>query len=274
MSKQTNTGISPWRSKLHEVIFEAETKSGKTFDISLLIIIVISILVVMLESVPDYRDKFGTEFTITEWIITGIFSLEYLLRILSVKKPLSYIFSFYGLIDLLSILPSYLGIFISGTSSLIVLRSLRLLRVFKVLKLSQFVKDSQVLSKALRASKNKIIIFLFVVLMLVMILGTIMYIVEGSEAGFTSIPRGIYWAIVTLTTVGYGDIAPVTPLGQFIASIVMIMGYAIIAVPTGIVTNELMASKKTSTSTISCPSCSKEGHDEDAIHCKFCGHQL
>ena len=259
---------------MHEIIFEAETPAGKFFDIALLIAILISIIAVMLESVPEYQAAYGEELYFFEWAVTILFSLEYLARIISVKKPFGYIFSFWGLVDLLSLLPSYIGIFVSGTSPLKVLRSLRLLRVFRILNLPQFVNDSNRLAKALKASRNKIIVFLFVVVMLVIILGTIMYMIEGEEGGFTSIPRGIYWAIVTLTTVGYGDIAPVTALGQFIASIVMILGYSIIAVPTGIVTNELIQGKNTGTSRRACENCSKDGHDEDAEFCKYCGDKL
>lgn len=269
-----DTDWSPWRKKMHEIIFEAETPAGKAFDVGLLILILISIVAVMLESIPDIGRKYTIFFFYFEWTVTGLFSVEYFARIISIKKPLAYIFSFWGIIDLLSLIPGYLAIFISGTGSLKVLRSLRLLRVFRILNLPQFVNDSHKLGTALKASRNKIIIFLFFVVMLVIILGTVMYIVEGPDAGFTSIPRSIYWAIVTLTTVGYGDIAPSSALGQFIASIVMILGYAIIAVPTGIVTNELVNAGKRSVSTRSCESCSKEGHDDDADYCKHCGEKL
>lgn len=267
-------GLSPWRSKLHEVIFEAETPAGKTFDLLLLFAILLSIIVVMLESVPEFREKFGYEFFVFEWVITGLFTIEYFARIISVKRPLSYILSFYGIIDLLSILPSYLGIFISGTRPLIVLRSLRLLRIFRILKMGQFVQDANNLNAAIKASRHKITVFIFAVLMLVVILGTIMFIVEGPESGFSSIPRSIYWAIVTLTTVGYGDIAPITSFGQFIASIVMILGYGIIAVPTAIVTREMITDHPKKITSKACPNCSREGHDEDATHCKYCGHVL
>jgi voltage-gated potassium channel len=273
-SKKEESGLRPWQHKLNDVMFGAETPGGKWFDIILLVVIVLSIIGVMMESVPDIRAKYAFELTIFEWAVTIIFSIEYLARLLCVRRPLLYIFSFYGLIDLLSLLPTYLGLFITGTGPLRVLRCVRLLRLFRILKLSQFVEDSQKLTRALKGSRSKIIVFLFTVLMLVIILGTIMYLVEDEAAGFTSIPRSIYWAIVTLTTVGYGDIAPITPLGQFIASIVMIMGYAIIAVPTGIVTNELITDSKKEIANHACPNCSKDGHDEDASFCKHCGHQL
>ncbi|MFT5822506.1 MAG: voltage-gated potassium channel [Crocinitomix sp.] len=269
--------LRPWQKKLHEVIFEADTFSGKSFDLILLGAILLSVIVVMLESVDEYNIKYGAAFSIIEWGLTILFSIEYIVRIITVRKPFSYIFSFYGIIDLLSIIPTYIGLLPLGTdaSSLTVIRSLRLLRVFRILKLGKYLKEAKTLSKALAASKNKIIVFLGAIFTVVIILGTIMYLVETPEDGFTSIPRSIYWAIVTLTTVGYGDIYPVTALGQFIASIVMIMGYAIIAVPTGIVTNELIkVENEDNISTKACESCSKEGHDKDAIHCKFCGEQL
>ncbi len=269
--------LRPWQKKLHEVIFEADTLSGKLFDLILLGAILLSVIVVMLESVDEYNEKFGAVFTLIEWGLTILFSIEYIVRIISIRKPFSYIFSFYGIIDLLSIVPTYIGLLPLGTdaSSLTVIRSLRLLRVFRILKLGKYLKEAKTLSKALIASKSKIIVFLGAILTVVTILGTVMYLVETPEDGFTSIPRSIYWAIVTLTTVGYGDIYPVTALGQFIASIVMIMGYAIIAVPTGIVTNELIkVDKDENISTKACESCSKEGHDKDAIHCKYCGEKL
>jgi voltage-gated potassium channel len=275
MSKKSEeSGLRPWQHKLNDVIFGAETISGRWFDITLLILILLSVVGVMIESVPNIRAKWGAELYLFEWILTIIFSVEYFARIISVQKPIKYIFSFWGMIDLFSILPTYLGLFIIGTDPLRVLRCIRLLRLFRILKLHQFVNDSQRLIGALKSSRSKIIVFLFTVLMLVIVLGTIMYLVEDEKDGFTSIPRSIYWAIVTLTTVGYGDIAPTTPLGQFIASIVMILGYAIIAVPTGIVTNELITDKNKSVYNHSCPRCSKVGHDEDAEFCKYCGSEL
>ena len=261
------------REKLHTIIFEADTRAGKLFDVVLLWAILISIVVVMLESVVSISEAYNTEIKIIEWSFTILFSLEYLARIVAVKKPLKYIISFYGIIDLLSILPSFIGLFVSGTHSLSVIRSVRLLRIFRILKLARYVKAAQNLKQALITSKDKIIVFLFAVVSLAIILGTLMYIVETPESGFTSIPISIYWAIVTLTTVGYGDISPVTVLGQTIASVVMILGYSILAVPTGIVGAEL-AKQDNKISTQSCPECSKEGHDHDAEHCKFCGGKL
>lgn len=272
---EDKSGLKTWRLKMHEVIFEADTFVGKLFDIILLILIVLSIIVVMLESVPVYRNEYSVILHDLEWGFTILFTIEYFARIISINKPFNYIFSFYGIIDLLSIVPTYLGIFISGSRSLMVIRALRLMRIFRILKLGEFLNESQKLIDSLKASRQKIMVFLLSILTMVTILGTVMYLVESEDSGFTSIPRSIYWAIVTLTTVGYGDIAPVTSLGQFIASIVMILGYAIIAVPTGIVTNELIKSEKQSKiSTQVCPSCSKEGHDTDAVYCKFCGEKL
>ena len=274
-NNQNTEGLSPWRKRMNEVIFGAETRAGKWFDLILLLIILISVIVVMLDSVPSYHDLIGTELYTIEWVVTIIFTLEYLARIICVKRPLQYMLSFYGLIDLFSIIPTYLGLFVVGTSSLSVLRSIRLIRIFRILKLSQFVDDANRLGNALKTSRNKILVFLFVILMLVTILGTIMYLVESADAGFTSIPRSIYWAIVTLTTVGYGDIAPATELGQFIASAIMILGYAIIAVPTGIVTNEFLRQpQQKPLSNHACPNCSKTGHDADAEYCKYCGADL
>ena len=266
--------LKPWQKKLNEVIFGAETVAGRAFDIALLVVILLSVIGIMLDSVPSIAAKYHDELYIFEWVVTIIFTLEYILRLICIKKPIKYIFSFYGVIDFLSIIPTFIGLFYTGTGVLRVLRSLRLLRLFKILKLSQFVHDSNNLLRALKSSKNKIIVFLMTVLMLVIILGTIMYLIEDEEAGFISIPESIYWAIVTLTTVGYGDIAPVTPLGQFIASVVMILGYAIIAVPTGIVTTELVKTSKNKTTNIACDNCGKEGHDLDAKYCNHCGHIL
>ncbi len=263
------------KQELYDIIFESDTKPGKAFDVALLVVILFSILVVMLESVPRYESRIGDLLRGIEWVVTIVFTVEYILRIMVVKKPLSYIFSFYGIIDLLSVLPTYLGIFFVSTRSLVVIRALRLLRIFRILKLSRYTTEGTVIIRALRASREKISVFIFAVFTLVIIIGTIMYLIEGSASGFTSIPKGIYWAIVTLTTVGYGDIAPVTNLGQFLASFVMILGYAIIAVPTGIVTAEFAREKKAEKrSGQCCPNCLKEDHEEDAVYCRFCGEKL
>ena len=263
-----------WRDKLHEIIYEADTPAGKLFDVVLLIAILASIVLVMLESVETIHVKYDSLLDISEWVITLLFSVEYLARIVSIKKPSKYIFSFYGIIDLLSTLPKYLAIFFTGTHSLVALRALRLLRVFRILKLARYIGESNNFIKALKASRAKISVFLFFVLILCIILGTVMYLIEGGENGFTSIPRSVYWAIVTLTTVGYGDIAPHTPFGQFIASIIMILGYGIIAVPTGIVSAEMSKTAAIDTNTQSCPNCLNEGHKDNAEFCYHCGTKL
>lgn len=261
------------KQKLYEIIFEADTPAGKIFDLVLLFVILISVVLVMLESISSVNIKYHHILIVLEWIITVIFSLEYLLRILIVKKPFQYIFSFYGIIDFLSVIPTYLSLIIVGSQSLIVIRILRLLRVFRILKLTRYTSAGRFLAKSMWASREKISIFIFFVLTIVVIMGTVMYLVEGEKNGFTSIPTSIYWAIVTLTTVGYGDISPQTPVGQFIASFVMIMGYAIIAVPTGIVTAEMIKST-VNTNTQVCPKCLFDKHDDDAKYCKMCGNQL
>jgi len=266
-----------WRSKLHEIIYEADTPSGRLFDVVLLIAIIASIVLVMLESVKSFDEKFHDFLNISEWIITILFSVEYIARIVSVKKPLKYITSFYGIIDLLSTIPKYLSLIFVGTHSLVALRALRLLRVFRILKLTRYIGASTNFIRALKTSRAKIGVFLLFVVILCIILGTIMYLVESEEgSGFSSIPRSVYWAIVTLTTVGYGDIAPATPLGQLIASIIMIMGYAIIAVPTGIVSSEMTKISKhdVDTNTQCCSNCLAENHKDDAEFCYNCGHKL
>jgi voltage-gated potassium channel len=262
-----------FRHRLHEVIYEADTPAGKLFDVVLLIAILASILFVMLESVPSIDQEYGDLLNIAEWVITILFSIEYILRIVAVKRPIVYIFSFYGIIDLLSTIPKYVSLFVVGSHNLAALRALRLLRVFRILKLARYIGESNRLLIALRESRAKISVFLYFVIILCIILGTIMYMVEGAENGFTSIPRSVYWAIVTLTTVGYGDIAPGTPLGQLIASIIMIMGYSIIAIPTGIVSAE-MSRAEIHTNTQACPNCMAEGHKDGAEYCYNCGHKL
>ena len=273
MSKSTKK--PNWRFRLHEVIYEADTAAGKIFDVILFIFILASVLLVMLESVSSLDAKYHKFFDIAEWVITILFTLEYFGRIIAIKKPTKYIFSFYGIIDLLSTIPKYLSLLFVGTHALVALRALRLLRIFRILKLARYVGASNRLMVALRASKAKILVFLFFIVILAIILGTIMYLVETEQdSGFTSIPRSIYWAIVTLTTVGYGDIAPVTPLGQLIASVIMIMGYGIIAIPTGIVTAELTSNAKIHTNTQNCPNCAAEEHKDNAEFCYNCGYIL
>jgi voltage-gated potassium channel len=259
---------------MHEIIFEADTPAGKAFDVALLVCIIISVIAVSLESVAEIREAYGPYLRAVEWAITILFTVEYILRLLSVRRPLRYAFSFFGVVDFLAIVPTYLSLFVSGTQSLAVIRILRVLRVFRVLKLAHFVGEARMLQVAMRASARKIIVFLGVVLTIVLIVGTLMYLIEGEENGFTSIPRSVYWAIVTMTTVGYGDIAPQTVPGQVLASIVMIMGYGIIAVPTGIVTVEIASASRRSISTQACPDCGADGHAVDAVHCKHCGSKL
>ena len=279
MSQNEKKDFNPLRNRLHEVIFEADTKAGKWFDIILLIAILASVIIVILESVPSYQAKYGTLFRTLEWAFTIFFTIEYGLRLYAVYKPMKYAKSFFGIIDLMSILPTYLSLLIVGTHSLMIVRGLRLLRVFRIFKLANFLSQGQVIMAALKSSRDKIFVFVIFILIMVSIFGSIMYLVEGaSNDQFDSIPRSIYWAIVTLTTVGYGDISPVTPFGQAIAAVIMISGYAIIAVPTGIVTAEAMQqaarTKDKKVSTQSCRYCSAEGHDEDAEFCKYCGEAL
>ncbi len=262
-----------WRRKLHQIIFEAETNTGKAFDVVLMWAIIFSVITVVLESVKRYGDTYGEFFNAIEWLFTILFTIEYILRLVSVKKPLRYAFSFFGIVDFLAIIPTYLSLFIPGLHYLLTIRILRLLRVFRVLKLSEYITEAQLLRRALVASSRKIGVFLLAVVSLVTVIGSIMYVIEGEKNGFANIPTAIYWAVVTMTTVGYGDVSPQTPLGQFFASIVMILGYGIIAVPTGIVTVEL--SKAVSGSpTLHCQNCNQEGHDADAVCCKYCGKKL
>jgi voltage-gated potassium channel len=262
-----------WRRRLHEIIFEADTPAGKRFDIALISMILLSVLVVFLESISEVRAGYGPFLHAAEWYFTILFTIEYILRLMSVRKPLKYAFSFFGVIDVLAIIPTYLSYFVPGLQYLLTIRVLRLLRIFRILKLAEYISEARVITTALRASRKKISVFLLAVLSLVTIAGTLMYVIEGEERGFTSIPTSIYWAIVTLTTVGYGDISPQTPFGKAVASLIMISGYGIIAVPTGIVTVELTRAVS-HVSTQVCPSCASEGHDADAVYCKYCGSQL
>lgn len=265
-----------WRQKLHDIIFEAETPAGKAFDVWLLVFILGSVAAVIMESVAELDRQYHVVFATLEWIFTIAFSIEYGLRLYSVKRPLKYATSFYGVIDLLSVLPTYISLLIPGSQYLLTLRALRLLRIFRIFKLARYVSESRTIAQAMRASLPKITVFILTVLIIVLFLGSAMYVIEGNhpESGFTSIPRSMYWAIVTVTTVGFGDITPVTGLGQFVSAVLMLIGYSIIAVPTGIVSAELNRSRKETVSTEACPSCSREGHDPDAKYCKFCGEHL
>lgn len=269
--------FKPFREKIHEIIFEADTPWGKVFDIILLILISLSVIVVMLESVAPFQAQHQAFFITLEWIFTVIFTIEYLLRLYSVYRPWKYATSFFGIIDLLAILPTYLSFFVVGSQAFLVIRALRLMRIFRILKLGHFLNEGRVIVAAMRASLTKITVFLFFIVILVTILGSIMYFIEGgSNEGFNSIPRAIYWAIVTLTTVGYGDITPATAVGQFLSAIVMILGYAIIAVPTGIVTGEIIQTvrNRKALNTQVCRFCAREGHEDDAVFCKYCGNKL
>jgi voltage-gated potassium channel len=265
---------SRWRSTLHEIIFEADTPAGKWFDIILIASILLSVAAVMLDSVGAVKVLYGDLLYSVEWFFTLLFTLEYLLRLLTVGRPVLYATSFFGIIDLMAVVPTYLSLLLPGAQYLLVIRILRVLRIFRVLKLAQYLNEAKYLMKALRASGRKISVFLFTVLTLVIIFGSLMYMIEGEENGFTSIPRSIYWAIVTLTTVGYGDISPQTDMGQIVASVVMFLGYSIIAVPTGIVTVEMSQAFGQKVSTQACPECSAEDHAHDAVYCKYCGAML
>lgn len=271
MPRTTN----PLKERIHEIIFGADTKEGKLADIVILIMIIASVIAVMLESVSSLQARFGNLFLILEWIFTIFFTIEYALRLYCVYSPLKYAKSFYGVIDLLSILPAYLSLFITGAQSLLVIRALRLMRIFRIFKLAPFLKESSLIMEALKASRAKITVFLVFILLVVILMGSVMYLIESeTNTQFTSIPQSIYWAIVTLTTVGYGDISPATPLGKFIAAAIMIMGYVVIAVPTGIVSAELVNPTDTKINTIACRNCGKEGHDDDAEFCKYCGKEI
>jgi len=263
-----------WRGGLHEVIYEAETPAGRAFDVALIGLILLSVLAVMLESVGAVRARFGAPLYAAEWAFTILFTVEYALRLVSVRRPLRYATSFFGIVDLLAIIPTYISLLVPGSHYLLVIRILRLLRIFRILKLAEHLTEADVLMRALRASRRKISVFILTVLTMVVIIGTLLYVIEGEENGFTSIPVGIYWAVVTLTTVGYGDISPKTPGGQTLAAVVMIIGYGIIAVPTGIVTVEIAQAARKAVSTQACPECSAEGHDADAVYCKYCSAKL
>jgi voltage-gated potassium channel len=266
---------APARARLHQVVFESDTPAGRAFDLGLIGLVLLSVVVVSVETVRGMPPGVYRALRSAEWTLTVIFTVEYLMRLTAVRRPLAYAASFYGVIDLLAILPTYASLFVPGAQALLVVRVLRLLRVFRVLKLSRYLSEAQTLSRALRASSRKITVFLLAVSTLVVVIGSLMFVVEGPAHGFTSIPVGMYWAVVTLTTVGYGDISPKTPIGQMLASLVMILGYGIIAVPTGIVTAELaQAGRAAPVSGQACPNCSVEGHDADARFCRRCGATL
>jgi len=274
MTNQVPPNRSPLKNRLYEIIFEAETRAGKLFDIALFVAIMLSVTATILNSVESIQSRYGLWLTGLNWVFTLLFTVEYALRLACAKKPIRYARSFFGMVDLLAVLPTYLSLFIPGTRFLDVIRILRMLRIFRVLKMVQYVNDGDLLLTALISSRRKIGIFLFAVVTLVVILGSLMYVIEGTENGFTSIPVGIYWAIVTLTTVGYGDISPQTGLGQTLAACIMIIGYSIIAVPTGIISAEVGRASVRKDFSKSCPACKTSDHDPDATHCKHCGEKL
>ncbi len=272
LNPETHQAKKGWRYALYTVIFGHDTRAGRFFDIVLMWSIILSVVVVMFDSMSEVRAQYGELLFMVEWFFTILFTIEYLLRLISIRQPLAYALSFFGIVDLLAIIPTYLSLVIAGSQYLLVVRILRVLRVFRVLKFVRYIGEARMLMTALRGARRKIMLFLFAVLTIVVVIGSFMYLVEGPENGFTSIPRSIYWAIVTLTTVGYGDISPRTPLGQAFASIIMIIGYGIIAVPTGIVTVELGMARTTRGR--ACGSCGLSSHEEDAQYCKHCGARL
>ena len=273
--RRDHAGREAWQKRLFQVIFEADTPAGKAFDVCLIVVIALSILAVMLDSVVSIRAEHGRALRGFEWLVTALFVIEYVLRLLCVERPLAYARSFYGVIDLLAILPTPLSLLMPGTQSLLVIRGLRLLRVMRIFKLAGYLGQANLLLDALRASRTKILVFLGTVAILALILGSAMYLIEGEAGGFTSIPRSVYWAIVTMTTVGYGDIAPLTVTGQVLAAAVMLLGYAILAVPTGIVAAELVEQiRPAEITTRGCPHCLAEGHRPDANYCRNCGKAL
>lgn len=267
-------GPASWQQTLHTVIFEADTPGGKLFDVLLIVSILASVLAVMLDTVASLHERWGQVFDVAEWVFTILFTIEYVFRLACVKRPTRYARSFFGVVDLLAVLPTYVSLLVVGVHYLTVIRLLRVLRIFRVLKLTQYLGEANLLATALRNSRRKIIVFLLFVLTCTVILGSLMFVVEGGGGGFTSIPRSMYWAIVTLTTVGYGDISPQTPLGQALAAAIMILGYSIIAIPTGIVSVEFSRAFEPEVSTQACPSCSAEGHVPGAEFCNRCGAKL
>jgi voltage-gated potassium channel len=263
-----------WAERARVVIFEADTPAGKAFDVALLVAIAVSVLAVMLASVDSIDERYHDWLRVSEWVLTGLFSVEYALRLACVGQPLRYARSFLGIVDLLAILPSYLSLVLPGAQSFLVIRSLRLLRIFRVFKLARFLLEANILLTALRSGSRKVLVFLGTVLILVAILGSAMYLIEGEENGFSSIPMSMYWAVVTLTTVGYGDIVPHTVAGKLVSTVVMVLGYSIIAIPTGIVTAEIVQLGRAPVTTRHCPECLSEGHQPDARFCKDCAAPL
>ena len=275
MAPKDAADLAPWRERLHEVIFEADTPAGKAFDVCLLVAIVISVAAVVLESVAPVRERYGAALRAAEWCFTVLFTVEYVLRLLAVRRPRAYATSFFGVVDLMAVVPTYLSLFVAGTQSLVVIRALRLLRIFRIFKIARYVGEVSALVRAIRATRAKITVFLLTVLTLVLILGAAMYAIEGeTNPGFGNIPQATYWAIVTVTTVGYGDIAPATLLGRAVAAAAMVLGYSLIIIPTGIFSVELVQAARSRLTTQNCPECAREGHDVDAAFCKHCGAEL
>lgn len=268
---QPDARVRDW---LYDVIFGTESKAGKRFDLFLIFAILFSVLAVMLDSVASISEDWGTELLAIEWLFTFLFTVEYGLRIYSSPNPLAYVRSFYGIVDLLSIIPTYLAFFFPGARSLLVIRLLRVLRIFRVLKLARYIGESNILLRSLITSRRKVFVFFASVLVLATIIGSLMFLIEGRQNGFTSIPTSIYWTIVTITTVGYGDIIPATAWGKALASVAMLVGYSIIAVPTGIVSAELAVEIQRDRNTIICPNCNHTGHERDARYCRFCGAEF
>lgn len=267
--------LSGWRARCYTIIFEADTRAGKAFDVALLVAVLLSVALVIAESVADWRLHFDRAFDIAEYLFTALFTVEYVLRVACVPRPWRYVRSFYGIVDLLAVLPTYLALFMPEAYALVDVRILRLLRIFRVFKLGAYLHEFRSLGSALRASTRKILVFLSVVLMAVLIMGTVMYVVEGPANGFVNIPTAMYWAVTTMTTVGFGDITPKTDLGRLIASAMMLLGWGVLAVPTGIVTAEMTAQRRGSTPTTrSCPHCLSEGHLPEARYCRDCGERL
>ncbi len=256
------------------VIFEAHTPAGRAFDVALIIAILASVTAVLCDSVESINSIYGDWLYGVEWFFTILFTIEYGLRLWCINNTRMYARSFFGVVDLLGIVPTYLSLMFAGSQYLLVVRILRVLRVFRILRMVRYVSEADLLTEALRASRRKIVIFISTVAALVIVFGSLMYLIEGAEHGFTSIPKSIYWAVSTMTTVGFGDIAPQTALGQALASLIMIMGYGIIAVPTGIVTLELSEANRRRTNTRTCPECSAEGHSREATYCWRCGSHL
>ncbi|MFK8011545.1 MAG: ion transporter [Marinicellaceae bacterium] len=275
MKQEESSSKSPWRSKVFKIIYHSDTPAGKWFDIMLIVFIILSVLTIMLDSVVELNLAYGDFFYVIEWFFTIVFTLEYILRLVSTKSPVRYMFSFFGIVDILSIIPTYLSLFFVGTQQLLVIRILRILRIFRILKLINYTNQAQILSRAVKNSRHKIFVFFFFIIIVLVIFGSIMYLIEGPENGFTSIPHGIYWAVVTLTTVGYGDIAPQSALGRFVASFIMLTGYSIIAVPTGIFAAELnKETQRNRKLSRLCITCNLRGHTNNALFCRRCGEEL